>query len=147
MNLPPGEQRLPIGVARIRLCSPKHHRIEPMAVEAKRAISRQMGEKEAARTALEGTLANLTQSAAQGAERLVGEVRKAVERARHNFAGMNDPLVLNRFVEDFIGPITVTADGRLEQLEDQTETAPAVAGAVVPNYVAGGGFEPPTSGL
>ena len=118
-----------------------------IAVEAKRSISRQMGEKEAMRANLETTLTNLSQTAHQNTERLVAEVRKAIEKARFNFAGMNDPQVLNRFVEDFIGPITVTVDGLLIPSRSPTQTAPANAEAVVPANVAGGGFEPPTSGL
>ena len=118
-----------------------------ITTEAKRAISRQMGEKESARTNLETALANLSQTAHQSTERLVAEVRNAIEKARRNFAGMNDPQVLNRFVEDYIGAITVTADGRLNPSGSQTETASEGSEAVVPTNVAGGGFEPPTSGL
>ena len=118
-----------------------------IGIDAKRAISRQMGEKEAARTTYDNTITHLSSADHQNSERLVTEVRKSLEKARNNFANMTDPQVLNRFIEDFIGPITVSADGSLTSTPTPTKSAPADAEAEVPAYIAGGGFEPPTSGL
>ena len=57
------------------------------------------------------------------------------------------PAKLNRFVEDWIGPIRVDADGSLHPLSLETTTASDESEAVVTSNIAGGGFEPPTSGL
>ena len=60
---------------------------------------------------------------------------------------VDSPAQLNRLIQEFVGPSLVTADDRL--LPVGPETQPATAGAVagVRGLVAGGGFEPPTSGL
>ena len=67
--------------------------------------------------------------------------------ARESLAQFVSGPVMNRFVEKFIGPMSLTSDGRIEPRSAETTTASAVAEAVVNGSVAGGGFEPPTSGL
>jgi conjugative relaxase-like TrwC/TraI family protein len=57
------------------------------------------------------------------------------------------PAKLNRFVEDWIGPIRVESDGSLQSQALETATASDESEAVVTSNIAGGGFEPPTSGL
>ena len=54
---------------------------------------------------------------------------------------------LNRFVEEYIGPMLLTSEGQVIPRSLETTTASALAEAVVKGSVEGGGFEPPTSGL
>ena len=74
-------------------------------------------------------------------------VRQAVFEVKDSLIEAVTPAKLNRFVEDWIGPIQVKADGTLHPLSLEMPTASDDSEAVVTGNVAGGGFEPPTSGL
>lgn len=115
--------------------------------EAMTAFSRQIGEKEAERKKMEHRLAQTALAASEGVERFQRSIRIAYRRACENFAQILSGPVMNRFVEEFIGPMALTSDGRVEPRSAETTTASAEAEAVVNGSVAGGGFEPPTSGL
>ena len=47
------------------------------------------------------------------------------------------------YIERWVGPMVLRPDGTLAE----KQTAPELAGAGVKGSIAGGGFEPPTSGL
>ena len=53
------------------------------------------------------------------------------------------PEQFNRFVEEFVGPMMIEADGAIRQ----KQLPSAEAEGNLKSNIAGGGFEPPTSGL
>ena len=118
--------------------------IDPAALTA---LSRQIGQKESERKKVEFRLAQVGSVAARGQEKLGQAVRTAYRRAHENFTQITADGHLNRFVEEHIGPMILTSDGRVVPRSLETTTASALAEAVVTISVAGGGFEPPTSGL
>jgi hypothetical protein len=103
-----------------------------------------MSAKETERERLEQRLHGLAAVTAEGVEKLGRAVRKACREAREAFAQFVDPARLNRFVEDRIGPMTLTRQGLLVP---KTTQASANAEACVTSAIAGAGFEPATSGL
>jgi chromosome segregation ATPase len=108
---------------------------------AKRAISRQLRELEQRREELQGAMGRLAIEAGETTEKLAGAVRQAMDEARASLARVQIPAELNRFVARFVGPIEVRGDGVIQQKSPgQMLSHPTGA-------VAGGGFEPPTSGL
>ena len=122
------------------------------------AFSRQIAEREAERKKLEGRLARVASLSCQGEERLTRCVRTAYRQVRERFAETVMPSQLNRFVEDYIGPMELTSAGTVVPKKlprplggasstHETTTASDESEAVVNISVAGGGFEPPTSGL
>ena len=49
----------------------------------------------------------------QGQDRMGRAIRKACFVARENFTKITSGSHLNRFVEDYIGPMELTSDGRI----------------------------------
>lgn len=111
------------------------------------AFSRQIAQQEVERKKIEHRLAQVGSVAVRGQERLAQAVRTAYRRAKENFTQITSDAHLNRFVEEQIGPMLLTGDGLAIPRSLESTTASALAEAVVNVEVAGGGFEPPTSGL
>jgi site-specific DNA recombinase len=114
---------------------------------AKKALSRQIAEAESQRETLEGQLVRVAAGASDGQEKLGRAIRLAYRQACQDFAGITDEAHLNRFVEKYIGPMDVRADGIAIPRRLERTTASDESEAVVNSNIAGGGFEPPTSGL
>ena len=110
-------------------------------------LGRQISEKESERTKIDHRLDQVGSVAVQGQERLEQAVRTAYRPAPENFTQIMSDSHVNRFVEKYVGPMLLTSDGRVAPRSLETTTASALAEAVVNVSVAGGGFEPPTSGL
>jgi hypothetical protein len=111
------------------------------------AFSRQIATKEVERKKIESRLSRVATSASEGVERLAKSVRNAYWRACEDFAQIMDLSRLNRFVEEQIGPMVLTAEGLVVPRTLESTMASAGAEAIVNSSIAGGGFEPPTSGL
>jgi len=109
---------------------------------AKKALSRQLGEAEAKREGLNNLMQSVAVQATEGAEELAFAVRSAFEEAKARFGELASSAEFNRFVGEVVGPMLVLSDGRVTQ----KATAPT-ADAMGAVGIAGGGFEPPTSGL
>jgi hypothetical protein len=114
--------------------------IDPVA---KRAISRQLGDFELKRDALNQAMTRTAQSANDDLDEFIHAVRQAVAEVKASLTAAVTPAKLNRFVEDWIGPIRVDGDGSLHPLALETTQAPDESGACVTSNIAGGGFEPP----
>jgi hypothetical protein len=99
----------------------------------KRAISRQIGELEQQRELLHQATVRTARDAGETTERLAAAIRQA----RASLASIVSPAELNRFV----GAIEVQGDGTF------TNKNPGRVLSHPTGEVAGGGFEPPTSGL
>jgi site-specific DNA recombinase len=110
---------------------------------AKREVSKAMADADARRLELQRSLDGLRDDANQNTEVLAAMVRKVFDEARENLAAAVTPEAFNRFVERFVGPLEIQADGTVKQ----KKTPPALAGGGLIRPIAGGGFEPPTSGL
>lgn len=108
---------------------------------AKKAIARQLAEHEGKREELRQALEAVAVQAALDMDDLMADCRQAFVEAKENFAGLMTPAQVNRFVAEVVGPMTVLPDGRVVQKETATTEEVVAAG------IAGGGFEPPTSGL
>ena len=82
---------------------------------------------------------------------LLADVRSAFLEARQNFAGLLTPPQLNRFIEEVAGPMLVLPDGRVVQKNDEwsinDDARKESDDSLRAPGIAGGGFEPPTSGL
>ena len=113
----------------------------------KKVISRQIADAEAKREDLQEAVERLDVQATGQTEKMAGAVRRALAEARESLAAVAAPAELHRFVEDFVGPMIVQPDGTIAPRFPETQTASAGAEAVAIGNVAGGGFEPPTSGL
>ncbi len=114
---------------------------------AKRAVSRQMGEMETERERLQGAVAELATDANENTARLASAVRQALAEAEESLETVATPTEMRDFIEQYVGPMELTETGEVVRRNPETETAPAEAEAVVKRSIAGGGFEPPTSGL
>jgi DNA invertase Pin-like site-specific DNA recombinase len=114
---------------------------EPMA---KKTLLRKASEVEGRREALQGSLAALLDKANDDTGRLAEVVRAKLLDAKKRWEAVASPAQLNQLIGEFVGPSVVTSDGRL--LETGATKNPAHANDVH-GVVAGGGFEPPTSGL
>ena len=117
---------------------------------AKRAVSRQVGELEAERERLQNAVAELANDANDNTARLAGAVRQALTEAQESLATVTTPTEMRDFIEQYVGPMVLRPDGRIERKDvetpAETQTAPAEAGAVK-RSIAGAGLEPATSGL
>jgi site-specific DNA recombinase len=91
------------------------------------ALSRKLAEMEQERERLNKAMGDAADQANDGTERLAANVRRAFDEARENFTTITTPAQLHRFVEDFVGPMTVKADGTIHPRAPETTTAPAVA--------------------
>ena len=111
---------------------------------AKAAIGRQMADAEQRRTDLLAALDGLRDDANDNLEGLAAIVREVFAAARENLAAVKGmtPTEYNRFIERFVGPMVAAPDGSVAQKE-----APCNGVSQLQGVIAGGGFEPPTSGL
>jgi site-specific DNA recombinase len=114
---------------------------EPMA---KKTLLRKAAEVEGRREALQGSLAALLDKANDDTGRLADVVRRKLLDAKDRWEAVASPAQLNQLIGEFVGPSVVTPDGRL--IEAGAIKNPAHA-CDVHGVIAGGGFEPPTSGL
>ncbi|MEA2708374.1 MAG: site-specific recombinase [Phycisphaerales bacterium] len=110
---------------------------------AARAIYRELADDEAEIQRLQTVVATMGERANDETELLVGDVRREFEAAWRRLADATTPEQLNRIMADFVGPLTVHPDGSFSLKKKET---PAEAGVSM-LHIAGGGFEPPTSGL
>ena len=92
--------------------------------------------------ALLASLDGLREQANENTEDIAEAARRIVERARENLAAASTPEAFNRFVDGFVGPIEKTPQGIVKRQMPLSEDK-----GTVQRSVAGGGFEPPTSGL
>jgi site-specific DNA recombinase len=138
------QDKLLVGLSRI-LIDPD---IEPLA---KKSIARQMAEAESKREQLREALEAVAVRGIANSDDLLADVRSAFLEARQNFAGLLTPPQLNRFIEEVAGPMLVMADGTVVQKNDDwaiNDDARNESGdSLRAPSIAGGGFEPPTSGL
>ncbi len=140
-----GEQdKLLVGLSRI-LIDPD---IEPLA---KKSIARQMAEAEGKREQLREALESVAVQSVTDSDNLLVDVRRAFLEAKQNFAGLLTPPQMNRFIEEVAGPMLILADGSVVQKDEASSTnkrARKESGdSLRAPSIAGGGFEPPTSGL
>jgi len=114
---------------------------EPLA---KKTLLRKASEIEGRREALQNSLAILLDKANEDTGRLASVVRRKLLQAKERWESVGSPAHLNQLIGDFIGPSIVTAD---EHLLDAGATKNPAHVDDVHGVIAGGGFEPPTSGL
>jgi DNA invertase Pin-like site-specific DNA recombinase len=113
---------------------------------ARRSLLRKIGEMETDRETLQKTTAGLASQSSLNASRLTAAVRQAFGDARDRLTNVASPAQLHRFIEDFVGPMVVKPDGSIVPKLETTQPSEESEGCVIGN-IAGGGFEPPTSGL
>jgi hypothetical protein len=101
------------------------------------AFSRQIAEKESERGKIEYRMARLGASSSQGQDRLGTALAKAYQRASESFTKIASDTHVNRFVEEYIGPMLLTSDGRVKPKRLETTTASGEPEAVVNIAVAG----------
>ena len=101
-------------------------------------IAKAQAEQDQLRAALDHVGGQLGQSAAD----LDEACREAFREARQSFAEAATDSDFNRLVEAAVGPMVLLADGTIAQKQTTALSDGRLAGSV-----AGGGFEPPTSGL
>ncbi len=115
---------------------------------AKVTINRKLVELEERRAQLQAALEGLRESASGDTEKLAQLVRETFDEARANLAAAITPEAFNRFVERFVGPIKVDADGIISQAGDAAEgvlaqkempvaDATGISGTLT-RYIAGG---------
>jgi len=104
---------------------------------AKKAISRQLGEQEAQRERLQKATSGLAEEANDGTERLAAAVRQALDEAKESLAAAATTAELREFVDRWVGPMTLKADGTVVERALATEDA---SEASVKGLVAGAGF-------
>ncbi len=109
---------------------------------AKTVIGRQMADAEQRRQMLLASLDRLREQANADTEGLAATIRQVFDEARDRLATATTPEEMNRLFDEFIGPVTVNADGGLAQKEPPAEVASGLQ-----KVIAGEGFEPSTSGL
>ncbi len=107
---------------------------------AKRAISRAISELDSQREQLIPAMAQLAKEAGENTDKLAKAVEQALAEARVSLGRISTPAEFNRWVSRFVGPFVVGNDGDIKQKALVELSHPTKA-------VAGGGFEPPTSGL
>ncbi len=117
-----------------------------ISADAKKAISRKMTDTEARHAGIIAAIERLHTEANDNVEGLAAIIRETFEMARENLAAAATPAEFNRFVEQFVGAMTVTPDGTVTQKKTPVADATGVNSNLI-RSIAGGGFEPPTSGL
>ena len=110
---------------------------------AKEALGRKLAEVEKRRNMLLAGIDGLREQATDDTEGLAGLIRKAIDDARDMLTSAATPELFNRWVDEHFGPLEIGPDGAIHQ----KQMPPADAEGTAIGYIAGGGFEPPTSGL
>jgi site-specific DNA recombinase len=124
-----------------------------ISATAKQSINRKMTEAETRRAALLASLDGLREDANANADGLAAIVREVFASARENLASAATPELFNRFVEQFVGGMTASTTGDVgakkmpAALATGTIPVPSMRQSALHGCIAGGGFEPPTSGL
>ena len=83
-------------------------------------------------------LAQVGSESMQGLDRLEKAMRTAYARASDCFSRIASEAHLNRFVEDYIGPMVLCGDGRVKPRRLEMTTASDESEAVVNIAIAGG---------
>lgn len=109
---------------------------------AKKAVSRQIGELEQRREQLHEATTRLAREAGETTEKLASAIRQAMDEAKQSLASITSPAEFNRFVARFVGVFEVRSDGSFGARKSPGRMLSHPTGDI-----AGGGFEPPTSGL
>ena len=118
---------------------------------AKAVISRKLAEIESKRADLLAAVDGLHDEANNNTDLIAKLARQVFEDLRDGLQRVATPEELNRFFEQFVGPMVAGTDGSVAQ--KKPPAALATGGVLIPRkshlqgVVAGGGFEPPTSGL
>jgi len=110
--------------------------------QAKKAVIRKAGEIESRRDALQASLGKLAERANDDGDRLAEILRQRLLEAKSRWEAVASPAQLNQIIGEFVGSSIVTADGKLLSVPKEKPAHDDVHGVI-----AGGGFEPPTSGL
>jgi DNA invertase Pin-like site-specific DNA recombinase len=120
-----------------------------IADAAKATISRKLADAEARHQTLRAALDDLREDANDSTEELAEAVREVFEQAKQNLAAIDSPATYNRFVDTFIGAMEADEHGAISQKKTPVTEATGVNQYPVSptRCIAGGGFEPPTSGL
>ncbi len=83
---------------------------------------------------LQNAVAELASDANDNTARLAGAVRQALTEAQESLATVATPAEMRDFIEQYVGPMVLRPDGRIERKDvetpAETQTAPAEAGAV-----------------
>ena len=91
-------------------------RMDPeIAPPAKKAVSRQLGEREAERERLQQAMSDLAERANDTAGRLAGAVRQALTEARKSPDAAATSAQMREFVERWVGPMVLQPDGTIAQ--------------------------------
>ncbi len=115
-------------------------------VDAKRAIIRQIGEVESQRETLGKRLGQIPKQSSQSTVGLMKAIRQALGEARESLLNVAEPGQMRRFLEQFVGPMILRADGTVAQKIHPEEVLTS-SGCRSTSNIAGVGFEPTTSGL
>ena len=83
---------------------------------AKKAILNLMGEAEKERERLEGAVKLLAEQAGDGTHGIAPAVERLLKQAQDNLSHVATPTQFNRFVEDFVGSMCVTAEGEIKPM-------------------------------
>jgi hypothetical protein len=81
---------------------------------AKKAILNLMGEGEKERERLERALNLLAEQTEDGTDGIAAAVEELLKRAKANLSSVATPTQFNRFIEDFVGFMCVTAEGKIK---------------------------------
>jgi site-specific DNA recombinase len=114
-----------------------------ITAKAKDAIGRKLAEVEERRDALLAGMDGLREQATADTEGLAAVVEEIFNDARESLDKAVTPEQMNRAIDEVFGPLEIHADGTVIQ----RQMPPAEAGGIMHGNIAGGGFEPPTSGL
>ena len=118
---------------------------------AKQSINRKLADAEARRAKLHEALDGLRETANENTDQLAETIRELFDAAQENLAAVATPEQYNRFIDQIIGPMEVAPGKR--PVQKKMPAAEATGDNLVngkrhlPRLIAGGGFEPPTSGL
>ena len=106
-------------------------------------VKGQLSDVEAGRDMLIASIDGLREQATADTEGLAAVVAEVFDDARRRLTDVATPEQYNRMVDDLIGPMEIPPDGAVTQ----KQLPPASAEGGCKSVIAGGGFEPPTSGL
>ena len=115
---------------------------EPMAFKI---LLRHAAEAESKREIVQQALDALLTKSNDEPGVLAARIRSKALEAKERWGTVVDSAQMNRLIADFVGPSLVSVDSHLLPVA-KTSTAPENSGAMH-GFIAGGGFEPPTSGL
>jgi hypothetical protein len=107
---------------------------------AKRAINRQLSEAESKREDLQQRLSSCGGQNGNRLSQFADDVWTAVKEVQESTTALANDAQYHAFVESFIGPISVHADGRLTPLGPERTTASDESEAVATSTIAGGRY-------